>query len=771
MDGMASLIQLAKELDTFINSGQKLLVAFLGPFNAGKSTVINYLLGEQASPVEIIPSTKNLIYFDYGSKFRAVCHSRTKKWEFSSIGELHAFLNSKNSSKLNINVFIPSPILQKCRLLDTPGLDFSGQSVEPLLKKAATEAGKIIFLLHQRGVDDNCRLFLQKLLALRKKKDPSEIIFLLCGQDRCDSHAFAAARETLKEIMPGDVRLYAFCATKEDNISALRVFLEVEAALFLIRSAPAELKKKDIELAEKIKMLEHIPGDAEFISEFWRLKDIANNILKANQLAFYPSKALSEVSSLLHHISSGNLGLNLLQPAGRYFLTGTGQFKEIRNSLLNMVMELEEINKITSIINPNTLYELRRRIEEERPTVAVAGGFSTGKSTFINALVKEEVLPVAGGPTTFIFTKIHHGEPKRAVVHTPLQIELETYYHRGTKTVLCYQEIVLLENWLERKKSAISRIEVLTNGMYRDVGRRELAEIFNRLKEEFVESAYLPVPAASSTARFRELPQKLVKSKGLAGKVRVTLHNRSVHEFDLTQPKGLSSFHKYLGEENTFSVEMAEVWHPSPTLKMAVFIDTPGLDYHHKNHGARIAEIVQNSDACLFFLNARHILNDADVDCLRFFAQFSMGEKTVFAINFTDTLNSLQKEIVYNYASKYLLELGITCPKSGFCPPLYMISSQQGFCGNGGGLEVLLAGLKERLSALKYKSFYLGRTRELYSLLKETAGKIKSTCETYDQPNDRNCPRSQLLEVRKTIRRHFMQLKEIKSTIYSIWRC
>jgi len=100
-----------------------------------------------------------------------------------------------------------------------------------------------------------------------------------------------------------------------------------------------------------------------------------------------------------------------------------------------------------------------------------------------------------------------------------------------------------------------------------------------------------------------------------------------------------------------------------------------------------------------------------------------------------------------------------------------MISSQQGFCGAGGGLEGLLAGLRDRLSARKCKSFYLARTNEIYSLLKDTAGKIRSALETCDRQNDRNFTLSQLIEARKIISCHFRQLKEIRSSIYSIRRC
>lgn len=54
------------------------------------------------------------------------------------------------------------------------------------------------------------------------------------------------------------------------------------------------------------------------------------------------------------------------------------------------------------------LEQIRQAASHERFTIAVVGEFSRGKSTFINALLKKEFLPVGDLPTTAVMTRIRY---------------------------------------------------------------------------------------------------------------------------------------------------------------------------------------------------------------------------------------------------------------------------------------------------------------------------------------------------------------------------
>lgn len=60
--------------------------------------------------------------------------------------------------------------------------------------------------------------------------------------------------------------------------------------------------------------------------------------------------------------------------------------------------------------------ELRRRLSESELIVSVVGQFKRGKSSLINAMIGEELLPVGIIPLTTVVTEIRHGDRFRAVV-------------------------------------------------------------------------------------------------------------------------------------------------------------------------------------------------------------------------------------------------------------------------------------------------------------------------------------------------------------------
>jgi len=56
-------------------------------------------------------------------------------------------------------------------------------------------------------------------------------------------------------------------------------------------------------------------------------------------------------------------------------------------------------------------------LDEHVLRVTVLGEFSTGKSTLINALLGEHLLPTRVTPTTAVITKLVHGPEYTALVH------------------------------------------------------------------------------------------------------------------------------------------------------------------------------------------------------------------------------------------------------------------------------------------------------------------------------------------------------------------
>lgn len=62
------------------------------------------------------------------------------------------------------------------------------------------------------------------------------------------------------------------------------------------------------------------------------------------------------------------------------------------------------------------LAEIQRRIDNSKLKILIAGQFKHGKSTLINAILGEDLLPAYSTPCTAVITEIEYGEKKKAVL-------------------------------------------------------------------------------------------------------------------------------------------------------------------------------------------------------------------------------------------------------------------------------------------------------------------------------------------------------------------
>ncbi|MGO9687612.1 MAG: dynamin family protein, partial [Syntrophobacteraceae bacterium] len=86
-------------------------------------------------------------------------------------------------------------------------------------------------------------------------------------------------------------------------------------------------------------------------------------------------------------------------------------YAQLREGLCGIVAQLDAtVRDITS----KSLGETRTKLEEEAFNLVVLGQFKRGKSTFINALLGENILPTAIVPLTSVVTILRYG-PKLKV--------------------------------------------------------------------------------------------------------------------------------------------------------------------------------------------------------------------------------------------------------------------------------------------------------------------------------------------------------------------
>ena len=80
-------------------------------------------------------------------------------------------------------------------------------------------------------------------------------------------------------------------------------------------------------------------------------------------------------------------------------------------SSLEIILTIAEELKVDKVANQ--LKETMKQLHKEKFMLSVVGEFSRGKSTFINALLGQQVLPTRTKPTTAFINKIQYGADKR----------------------------------------------------------------------------------------------------------------------------------------------------------------------------------------------------------------------------------------------------------------------------------------------------------------------------------------------------------------------
>lgn len=131
-------------------------IAVFGPFNYGKSTLLNALLGERALPIDLIPTTGAAITVRYGETLRSQIHfkdGRTVEETGTEILKQFAILDDERRMRDDVTavfVFCPHPFLKLgVELVDLPGTN-DRDAQDALVKDQLLSADLIIQVLDGR---------------------------------------------------------------------------------------------------------------------------------------------------------------------------------------------------------------------------------------------------------------------------------------------------------------------------------------------------------------------------------------------------------------------------------------------------------------------------------------------------------------------------------------------------------------------------------------------------------------------------------------------
>ncbi|MDM5154194.1 dynamin family protein [Bacillus sp. DX1.1] len=284
--------------------------------------------------------------------------------------------------------------------------------------------------------------------------------------------------------------------------------------------------------------------------------------------------------------------------------------------------------------------EKRKRVETKQFTVALFGAFSAGKSSFANALLGENVLPVSPNPTTATINQILPVTEEKPHGTVIVQFKSKQALFEDMKAVykLFHHDVATLNE-------ALSQIDTIL--------------------------AY-PSPSGKQKTTFSFLR---AVQRGYSA-----VSNHIGEQVCVT----LEQFSDYVAnEEKSCFVEYMELYYDCALTRQGVaLVDTPGADSINARHTDVAFQYIKNADAILFVTYYNHVFSRADREFLiqlgRVKDTFAL-DKMFFLINAADLAQSEDElQMVKGYIADQLLQYGIRNPRLFAISSLYALEERQG---------------------------------------------------------------------------------------------
>lgn len=94
-----------------------------------------------------------------------------------------------------------------------------------------------------------------------------------------------------------------------------------------------------------------------------------------------------------------------------------GEFQKHQQELASILRDAAQVSKELEMSRDKELASLSEKVHNDTFKIMVTGTFKNGKSTFINAMLGEEILPAYAVPCTAVINEVKYGEQKKAILH------------------------------------------------------------------------------------------------------------------------------------------------------------------------------------------------------------------------------------------------------------------------------------------------------------------------------------------------------------------
>jgi len=213
-------------------------IAVFAPFNHGKSTLLNALLGRRTLPIDIIPTTGAAIRIAYGDTLRCrvtLSDGAQVESEGTEALKTYAILDDRRRMRADVRaveVFCPDPFLQTgVEYVDLPGTD-DREAQEQLVKDRLLTADLVVQVLDARKVMTLAER--EQLYDWLVDRGIETVVFVVNFANLLEPEEQQAVQKRLRflaesfrsHLPPGTSNLY-----RVDALPALRGRLRGEAAV------------------------------------------------------------------------------------------------------------------------------------------------------------------------------------------------------------------------------------------------------------------------------------------------------------------------------------------------------------------------------------------------------------------------------------------------------------------------------------------------------------------------------------------------------------
>jgi len=199
----------AEQLPELVAGAQKLrdeldrplLLAILGEFNAGKSTLVNAFVGAEVAPTGILPTTATLNVLRGGAERRVRVVRKdgtTREGGYDDVGSLLATAAGEGHVVDHVEIVLPSELLERVWILDTPGSNAPDPDHERLAQEAMRRADAALWIFDagQAGKATEGSV----LAGVRRSR--REVVAALNKIDRLKDGELAIVNQALRGSMP-----------------------------------------------------------------------------------------------------------------------------------------------------------------------------------------------------------------------------------------------------------------------------------------------------------------------------------------------------------------------------------------------------------------------------------------------------------------------------------------------------------------------------------------------------------------------------------------